>query len=87
MPCESGFRHLHSAETALLRTGNDILMLSDAGDCSVVVLRDPSSAFDTVDHNLLIDSGSRSEYQGQLLNGSHAFLVLFSGCWRSDIIL
>ncbi len=51
---QSGFRKSHSTETALLKVSNDILVSADSGEYTVLVLLDPSSAFDTVDHNTLI---------------------------------
>ncbi len=44
-----------TAETALIKIINDIRFNSDSGKISVLVLLDLSAAFDTVDHNILLE--------------------------------
>ena len=51
---QSGFRKHHSTETALLKVSSDIMMSADSGKCTVLVLLDLSSAFDTIDHQILL---------------------------------
>jgi len=52
-PLQSGFRPGHSTETAVLRVLSDILLVVDRGDFAAVVL-DLAAAFDTVDHDILL---------------------------------
>uniref|UniRef100_A0AAX7SWL5 Reverse transcriptase domain-containing protein n=1 Tax=Astatotilapia calliptera TaxID=8154 RepID=A0AAX7SWL5_ASTCA len=51
---QSAFKQHHSTESALLRVFNDLLLMADNGRPSVLVLLDLSSAFDMVDHNILL---------------------------------
>lgn len=51
---QSAYRHLHSTETALLRVQNDILRAVDSSGGAILVLLDLSAAFDTIDHEKLL---------------------------------
>ena len=52
---QSAYRKFHSVETALLRIQNDLLLAIDKKQISALVLLDLSAAFDTIDHNILLD--------------------------------
>ena len=51
---QSAYRAGHSTETALLKVHNDILLNMDNQRVTLLVLLDLISAFDTVDHEVLL---------------------------------
>ena len=51
---QSAYRRHHSTETSLLHTLDHILRSSDSGKSTVVIALDLSAAFDTIDHNILL---------------------------------
>ena len=56
---QSAYKCFHSTETALLKVQNDILCEIDNQKCVVLLLLDMSAAFDTVDHELLLERMSK----------------------------
>lgn len=54
-PIQSGFRKLHSTETALVKVVYDILLASEYGALLILILLNLSSSFDIVDHMLLLN--------------------------------
>ncbi len=81
---QSGFRPYNSTETALIRVTNDLLLSSDRGCIYLLVLLDLSAAFDTIDHNILLNrlennvgiSGSALAWFKSYLYGRHPFLAV-----------
>ena len=55
----SAYKCFHSTETALLKVQNDILCEIDNQKCVILLLLDMSAAFDTVDHELLLERTSK----------------------------
>lgn len=51
---QSWFKANHSTEMALLKVLNYILILIDSGSSVILVLLDLSTAFNTIDHDILV---------------------------------
>ncbi len=59
----------------LLKFTNDLLLASDQGCISLLVLLDLKAAFDTIDHNILIDGlQNYTGIQGQALRWFRSYL-------------
>ncbi|PIK35540.1 putative RNA-directed DNA polymerase from mobile element jockey-like [Apostichopus japonicus] len=54
-PKQSAYRKHHSTETAMLRIQNDLLEAVDHCQEAVLVLLDFSAAFDTIDHDIILE--------------------------------
>ena len=52
--CQSAYRPGHSTEVALLKVYNDLFLYLDKGNISVLALLSLSSAFDTIDHPIIV---------------------------------
>ena len=52
--CQSGFRSLHSMLTALLETSNNCCVNVDKGLLNGVIFIDLKKAFDTIDHEIIL---------------------------------
>ncbi len=80
---QSGFRPSHSTETALIRVTNDLLLSSDRGSISLVLL-DLNAAFDTIDYNILLNRlenfvgirGSALAWFKSYLSDHHQFVAV-----------
>ena len=84
---QSAYRQFHSTETAATKVFNDLLLAADGGKMSALCLLDLTSAFDTVDHELLLLRLERRfglhgivlDWFRSYLSG-RTFYVVFGGC-------
>ena len=72
---QSGYRKLHSCETAISKIHNDILMMTDKQTNVVLLLLDLSAAFDTISHKLLLQRlEKRYGIKGKALSWFRSYL-------------
>ena len=65
---QSAYKANHSTETALLRVYNDMLISIDQGGGATLVLLDLSSAFDTIDHEVLFNNNNNNIFISYMLH-------------------
>lgn len=75
-PLQSAFRANHSTETALTKVVNDMFLAVDSDSTTVLVLLELSSAFETVDHGILLDRlRNHFDISGQVLMWLGSYLL------------
>ena len=57
---QSAYRAMHSTKTAVLKVLADILLALDSGDLAILTLLDLSAAFNSVDHDTLLNRLQKS---------------------------
>uniref|UniRef100_A0A8D2LDV0 Reverse transcriptase domain-containing protein n=1 Tax=Varanus komodoensis TaxID=61221 RepID=A0A8D2LDV0_VARKO len=82
-PFQSGFRPGYGTESALVALYDDLCREKDRESASLLVLLDPSAAFDTIDHGILLDrlaglgvGGTALQWFRSYLNGQFQKVVL-----------
>ncbi len=74
-PMQSDYKEGYSTETALLKVQNDLLMAKDNQKVGVLVMLDLSTAFDTVDHYILLHRLSeRAGIKGKALQWFSSYI-------------
>ena len=73
---QSASKKFHTTETALLKIHNDILSSMDDGRVTALTLLDPSAAFDTIDHTILLSRlGNWFRVSGKALDWFKSYLT------------
>ena len=72
---QSAYRAMHSTETAVLKVLSDLLLALDSGNLAMLTLLDLSAAFDSVDHDTLLQRLYKSYgLQGPVLDWFASYL-------------
>jgi len=72
---QSAYRRFHSTATSVLKVFHDALLAADRGEVTLLGFFDLSAAFDTVDHEILLDRLRKSlGLHGPVLDWIHSFV-------------
>ena len=72
---QSAYKHFHSCETALIKIVNDTLWAMEHKNITTLVIIDLSAAFDTVNHNVLLEALQQCfGIEGMALEWFHSYL-------------
>ena len=72
---QSAYHQHHSTATATIKVKNDLLMATDKGQFRLLMLLDLSSAFDTVEHEILLERlRSTIGLRGKVLSWFQSYL-------------
>lgn len=82
---QSGFRSCHSTNTAMIKITNDLTRAIDNSQVTYLVLLDFSSAFDVINHDLLIQKLKYYKVNERLLNWLKHYLSERSQIVKLDI--
>ena len=73
---QSAYKKYHSTETLLTKVHNDVMLSMSKGEVVMLVLLDLSAAFDTVDHNILLNRlQTRYGIEGKALQWFRSYLT------------
>ena len=92
-PFQSAYRSHHSVETLLVNMSNHILQGMDRWNSTALLLLDLSSAFDTVNHTILLNTLSSFGVKGEAFKwfvsylSYHSQIVCINGCKSVDMPL
>ena len=82
--CQSGFRHNHSCQTALVKLIDEWMYCIDHGDLVGTLFIDFRKAFDMVDHSLLINKLSFYRFSHKSLSWFQSYLSTRFQTIKSD---
>ena len=72
---QSGYRKHHSCETAITKIHNDLLIMMDKRNNAVLLMLDLSAAFDTINHDLLLNKlRSKFRMSGTVIKWLRSYL-------------
>ena len=83
---QSAYRENHSTETTICATVNDMIEITNSERCGILVMLDLSAAFDTVNHNDLLDDLKSIGIEGEAHKWFKSYLqnrkvaVIVSNC-------